>query len=79
MNYIEWSNEYRNQEETIKNYLAGLKTELKASTGDKKQQLTGRISTLYSIYLECKHIRLLLEERAERCGDDNVKTNTLIQ
>lgn len=79
MNYREWSNDYKTQEDNIKAHLESLKAELKNTTGDKRQQLNGRISSLYSIYLECRHIRMVLEERAERFGDDYVQTSTLIQ
>lgn len=79
MNYREWSNDYKTQEDNIKAHLEALKTELKSTSGDKRQQLNSRISALYSMYLECRHIRMVLEERAERFGDDYAQTSTLIQ
>lgn len=77
MNYREWSNDYKVQEDLIKTHLEGLKTELKDTVGDRRQVLNNRISTLYSIYLECKHIRMVLEERAERCDEIAGKYNLI--
>ncbi len=65
MTYKDWANEYEQQADYLKGKLAKLKEERKkCRRADLFDELTKRINSLYSMYLEAMHTAKLLNERA---------------
>ncbi len=65
MTYKDWANEYQQQADYLKDKLTRLKEERKiCKKADLFDDLTKRINSLYSMYLEAWHTAQLLNERA---------------
>ncbi len=68
MDYQKWSEQYYIQEISLKNYIKKLKNDAKVKGPTDAGDIYYRISILYSMYLEVKHIGKYLKglERRER-------------
>ncbi|MCI9575638.1 MAG: hypothetical protein HFJ84_02995 [Clostridiales bacterium] len=64
MDYHKWSQQYQEEAQRIREHIQALKKEAAGNSTD--HNWNGRIYTLYSMYLECKHTAELLEEYAQR-------------
>jgi hypothetical protein len=65
MTYKDWANEYQQQADYLKDKLTQLKEERRVCRrADLLDNLTKRINSLYSMYLEAMHTAQLLNERA---------------
>lgn len=65
MNYNDWASEYEQQAEYLKNKLTTLKNERKkCKKADIFEELSRRINSIYTMYLEAMHTARLLRERA---------------
>lgn len=66
MNYTQWAEEYEQQSEYLNEYIKGLREEKKKCKAMYMiDELNGRINSLYTMYLECKHTAKMLRNRAE--------------
>ncbi len=67
MKYDVWAKEYERQTACLREYILNLKQQKKQCRIVKKsEELAERISSLYNMYLECKHTATMLRQRAER-------------
>lgn len=68
MDYQTWSEEYRKEADNLQKRIRELKEEAAGCTpgGAKQRELNGRIYTLYSMYLECKHTADYLADYAKQ-------------
>lgn len=68
MDYQKWSEEYRQEAGRIQEHIQKLKNQAAhcARGGAKQRELNGRIYTLYSMYLECKHTADYLADYAKQ-------------
>ena len=67
MNYLDWASEYREQEVILNNKISKLKGERKLQRSSyERRALEDRIYVLYGMYLECMHVRQILEGRAKK-------------
>jgi biotin-(acetyl-CoA carboxylase) ligase len=65
MNYNDWATEYEQQADYLKNKLTTLKKERKkCKKADIFEELSRRINSIYTMYLEAMHTARLLRERA---------------
>lgn len=65
MNYSDWATEYEQQAEHLQNKLTALKEQRKnCKKADIFEELSRRINSIYSMYLEAMHTARLLRERA---------------
>ena len=72
MDYQTWSEEYRKEADKLQKHIQKLKQEAAdcAPGGAKQRELNGRIYTLYSMYLECKHTADYLADYAKQDVQD---------
>lgn len=70
MNYQKLSNQYFHQYKIISLYVKGLKKELKSLNGKSCNELSRRISILYTICLDLKHTGEHLKKCERRDGHD---------
>lgn len=68
MNYQKLSNQYFNQYKIISLYVKGLRKELKSLNGKNYNELSRRISILYTICLDLKHTSEHLKKCERRDG-----------
>lgn len=70
MDFQKWSEEYRQEAEKIHRRIQELKEEARqcAPGGAKQRDINGRIYTLYSMYLECRHTADYLADYAQQTG-----------
>lgn len=66
MDDYEWGMEYLEEAERLREYLAPLRRELKAASGEERIGLYRRVSMLCEMYLELLHTGRDLTERGER-------------
>lgn len=65
MSYSDWAKEYEQQAEYLKNELTTLKEERKlCEKADIFEELSRRINSIYTMYLEAMHTARMLRERA---------------
>jgi ppGpp synthetase/RelA/SpoT-type nucleotidyltranferase len=65
MSYSDWATEYEQQAEHLQNKLTALKEQRKnCKKADIFEELSRRINSIYSMYLEAMHTAKLLRERA---------------
>ena len=65
MSYSDWATEYEQQAEYLRDKLTLLKEQRKACTkADIFEELSRRINSIYSMYLEAMHTARMLRERA---------------
>ncbi|MEE1077321.1 MAG: hypothetical protein UHY68_08705 [Acutalibacteraceae bacterium] len=65
MSYNDWAKEYEQQAEYLKNKLTKLKNERKlCKKAEKFEELSRRINSIYTMYLEAMHTARMLRERA---------------
>ena len=68
MDYQKWSEEYRQEADKLRERIRQLREESKHQLrgGAAYRALSGRIYTLYSMYLECKHTADYLADYAKQ-------------
>lgn len=68
MDYQTWSQEYQQEARKLREHIQKLKQEAAGCPQGSAQHraLNGRIYTLYSMYLECKHTADYLAEYAQQ-------------
>lgn len=65
MSYNDWAKEYEQQAEYLKNKLTKLKEERRlCKKADIFEELSRRINSIYTMYLEAMHTARMLRERA---------------
>lgn len=65
MSYNDWAKEYEQQAKYLKDKLAILKKERKlCKKADIFEELSRRINSIYTMYLEAMHTAKILQERA---------------
>ena len=55
MTYTEWSSQYFESAEQLKEKIAELKNSLLTSPAEQLKDINARISGLYQMYLDCMH------------------------
>ena len=74
MNYFQWACEYREQEVALNKRINELKKERTIQRSSKERRLLeDRIYILYGMYLECMHVRRLLEGRAKKIEEKKLR------
>ena len=73
MDYEQWAGEYLAEAAHLRERIAKLRAALQTATASETTDLNRRIALLYTMYLECRHTGLFLQEhpaaqrqRAER-------------
>lgn len=65
MDFNEWGQEYLQEAQQLRVRIDDLHVQLKTASRKEAIELNHRVYVLYSMYLECKHTGLLLENYRE--------------
>ena len=63
MTYSQWSDEYKQSADMLKERIAVLKEQLLTAPAEQLRELNFRISTMYSMYLDCMDTAKILRIR----------------
>lgn len=72
MDYLKWSQEYRDEAEKLKRNIETLKRKQHTVPIDQRQTVAENIIRLRMIYYECVETANYLSERADRVYKENV-------
>ncbi len=63
MTYLEWADQYKQSADILKERIAVLKGQLLTAPVEQLRELNFRISTMYSMYLDCMDTSKKLRKR----------------